>query len=129
MVAIYEIVTGRLGDSIAQSQTTGRIREYESATPKAYYDLAGCYYKLGDYEKSAQCLGALMDKYPEFFRTQYAFFMVEMNYSDMSRAGLMSADGAEDNIKVIYESFLKKYPECTTADYARTWLARHEVGD
>jgi hypothetical protein len=61
--------------------------------------------------------------------TRNAFFIVEQNFLDMSRAGLMSADGAEDNIRFIYESFLKKYPECTMAEDARSWLARNEVGD
>jgi hypothetical protein len=84
---------------------------------------------MGEYDKSTQCYKMLMDKYPEFIRTRNAFFLVEQNYSDMSKAGLMSADAAEGRIRAVYEGFLKKYPECTTAEYARTWLARNEVGD
>ncbi len=128
-ITIYETVTGRLGDSIAYSQTTGRIREYETGTPKAYFELAGCCRRMGAYEKSTQCYKMLMDKYPEFFMTRHTFFIVEQNFSDMSKAGLMSADGAEEKIRAVYEGFLKKYPDCTTADYARTWLERREVED
>jgi hypothetical protein len=69
---IYEIVTNRLGDSIAHSQKTGRIREYETGTPKAYFALAGCERRPGvlgqsvsGYEQSTQCYKILMDKYPE----------------------------------------------------------------
>jgi len=51
------------------------------------------------------------------------------NYSDMSKAGAMSADAAEENVRAVYESFLKKYPESTTTDYIGIWMARNEVGD
>ena len=44
------------------------------------------------------------------------------------QAGLLSTDGAEDNIRFIYESFLKKCPDCVTAEPARTWLVRNAMG-
>jgi TolA-binding protein len=84
---------------------------------------------MGEYEKSTQCYKMLMDKYPEFIRTRDAFFMVEQNYLDMSKAGLLSANGAEEKIRAVYEEFLKKYPDCTTTDYARSWLSKHKVKD
>jgi hypothetical protein len=82
---------------------------------------------MGEYEKSTQCYKMLMDKYPEFIRTRDAFFMVEQNYLDMSKAGLLSANGAEEKIRAVYEDFLKKYPDCTTTDHIKAWLSRHKV--
>jgi tetratricopeptide (TPR) repeat protein len=124
---IYETVTNKLGDSITYSQTSGRIREYETGTPKAFFELACCYRRMGEYDKSTLCYKMLMDKYPEFIRTRDAFFMVEQNYLDMSKAGLLSQASAESKIRAVYEEFLKKYPDCTTMDYARSWLSKHKV--
>jgi hypothetical protein len=45
----------------------------------------------------------------------------------MSKAGLLSQASAESRIRAVYEEFLKKYPDCTTMDYARSWLSKHKV--
>jgi len=47
----------------------------------------------------------------------------------MSKAGLMSADAAEENVRAVYEDFLKKYPESTTTDYIKVWLERRKAED
>ena len=101
------------------------MRENETATPKAYLELGGCYSLLGEYAKSAQCHIRMMDRHPDFAMTYHAQYALVQNYQDMSREGLITASEAEQMTGSAFEEFLQKYPDCTTAKPARGWLNKH----
>jgi len=121
--AIYEIVVMRLPDSTAYTKTSGIMKEFETATPKACSAAGDCYRKLDAYEKSNQCYQKLVDVYPKFISAGSTLYMMGQNYQQMGKSGLISKSEADAKAKTVYEQLLAKYPDCKAAVAAQSWLA------
>lgn len=122
---IWEIVINRLPDSTIHSEISGRLREYETATPKAYSSAGDCYRKLNEYEKSNQYYQRIVNNYPMFIAAGNTLFQIGINYEKMSKSGLISNFQADAEIKAVYEQLLEMYPNCSAAKHAQNWLNRH----
>ena len=124
---IYEIAAMRLPDSTAYAKTSGIMKEFETATPKACSAAGDCYRKLDEYEKSNQCYQKLVDVYPKFISAGSTLYMMGQNYQQMGKSGLISKSEAEAKVKAVYEQLLAKYPDCKAAAGAQRWLGRQGV--
>jgi tetratricopeptide (TPR) repeat protein len=124
---IYEVVVTRLPDSTAYAKTSGIMKEFETATPKACSAAGDCYRKADEYEKSNRCYQKLVDVYPMFISAGSTLYMMGQNYQQMGKSGLISKSEADSKAKAVYEQLLAKYPDCKAAAGAQSWLGRQGV--
>jgi len=122
---IYEIVVMRLPDSTGYTKTSGIMKEFETATPKACCAAGDCYRKLDEYEKSNQCYQKLVDVYPKFISAGSTLYMMGQNYQQMGKSGIISKSEADAKTRAVYQQIVEKYPACPTAKQANNWLIQH----
>ncbi|MCK4256880.1 tetratricopeptide repeat protein, partial [candidate division WOR-3 bacterium] len=87
-----------------------------------YYFIANCYYRLGEYEKAAQCYQKVVDNWSDYSSAGNAQFLIGFGYEKLKTLGAISGSEANPKIKEAYERLLEKYPDCKAAKAARRWL-------
>jgi tetratricopeptide (TPR) repeat protein len=126
--AIYEIAAMRLPDSTGYTKTSGIMKEFETATPKACSAAGDCYRKADEYEKSNRCYQKLVDVYPMFISAGSTLYMMGTNYEQMGKSGIISRTEADSKAKAVYEQLLAKYPNCKVAAAAQSRLLQQGGG-
>jgi tetratricopeptide (TPR) repeat protein len=81
-----------------------------------------CCQKLAEYGRSIVFYQKVVDDYPGYRLAYYALLMVGRNYESLKRSGLMGASEADAKAKAAYEQLLQQYPDCSSVDYAQSWL-------
>ncbi|MEO6848940.1 MAG: tetratricopeptide repeat protein [Chthoniobacterales bacterium] len=61
---------GRYEEAIRNYEVLIKLTQWASYRDRAFFGLADCYYRKGDYEQSLQWLDALQKSYPEYYEKQ-----------------------------------------------------------
>jgi tetratricopeptide (TPR) repeat protein len=91
------------------------------------YNWAGnCYRKLGQYTKAIECYKSVAENFPDYELAWNCLFRVGRCYEDMAKAGLISAEQAEPEIRAAYQQLIEEYPNCKAVRIAKDWLYENQ---
>jgi len=91
-------------------------------TVQAYYFTAGCYRRLGQYEKAIEYYQRVVSKWPDYQYTWNAQFMVGCCYEELKDTASVEKPVADAQIKAAYEQVVQNYPDCPAVYAARQQL-------
>jgi TolA-binding protein len=94
---------------------------------KPLYLAGNCYYRLGEYQKSADTFQKVIDNYPDFEAAWNALFLVAESYQGLKRTGLLSASQADSQTLAAYNRLLQTYPDCPVATDAKHWIEKQKT--
>ncbi len=84
-------------------------------TPQAYYAVADCYYRLGDYNDAINYHKKVIEDFPDFKNSYISMFMLADCYDKQASSGKMSQDTAREQMCNIYQELLARFPDCKLA--------------
>jgi tetratricopeptide (TPR) repeat protein len=100
---------------------------------QAHYYAAGCYRRLGEYQKSTASYETVYAGYshcepdaePGYIMAWNSLFLQGRNYEALKESGGISISKAEadQKIKAAYQQLLDRYPDCPATGHARRWLS------
>ncbi|MGD0551035.1 MAG: tetratricopeptide repeat protein [Sedimentisphaerales bacterium] len=93
-------------------------------TPQAYYAVADCYYRLGDYNDAINYHKKVIADFPNFENRYMAMFMLADCYNKQASSGQIPNENAKELTINIYQELVNQYPDCQVANIARTQLFR-----
>ena len=92
----------------------------------AYSMEADCHNALGEYQKAIDCYNEILGGWRDYYEyARHAQCMIGQFYQQMGISGAMPKSEADEATKQAYEQMLKRYPNCTAAVVARSWLERY----
>jgi len=108
-IAVWERIIGELPVDIPH-------------TPHAYYFSAGCYRRLGEYEKAVEYYDKVVTDWPNYEYAWLALLRTARTYEHLRRSGAMPEGEADGKIRGVYERILAEYPESSAANDAYRWI-------
>jgi len=105
-LAIWERIVTELPESDA------------TATAHAYYFSAGCYRKLGKYEKAVEHFQTVVDTWPNYQYAWSAQCLIGECYEKLRDSGAISEAEANPLIEQAYQAVIEKYPDCSLVGHA-----------
>ena len=89
-----------------------------TATAHAYYFSAGCYRKLGKYEKAVEHFQTVVDTWPNYQYAWSAQCLIGECYEKLRDSGAISEAEANPLIEQAYQAVIEKYPDCSLVGHA-----------
>jgi TolA-binding protein len=81
---------------------------------------------MGKYDEAIRRFQQVVDASPQYKYAWHAQFMIGSAYQRMKEVGTISESEADSKTKASYQQLTSKWPGCSDAGYAQTWLNEHE---